>query len=61
MKNSTKVILNTKAGELVTEWEIPQFNEMPEVLLFGDRTFRHCYTSTEGVGIFKEVFAYALV
>ena len=59
--NSMNVVLNTKDGQLVTEWEIPMFDAAPDVLLFGDRTFRHCYTSVSGVAFYAEVFAYALV
>lgn len=59
----TRVALETKQNELVCNGMIPPFNELPEVIGWGDRVFklRAPNTSEDTAAIYTEVFAVALV
>jgi hypothetical protein len=50
-----KINLLTRDGEFVTEVEIPMFKLMPEVLVWGERTFVY---SPGVLGAYYEGFAY---
>lgn len=58
-----RVALETKQNELVVNGMIPPFNELPEVIGWGDRVFKLTapHTSSETAAIYTEVFAVALV
>lgn len=58
-----QVALETKSHEPVVVGIIPVFNELPEVIGWGDRVFRlrAPNTSPETRAIYTEVFAVALV
>lgn len=66
-----KVKLQTSAGDLVAEKEIPDFNEAPDVLIWGDRVFMrddghgdntfNIELTAQLVAVYSEAFSYLIV
>lgn len=61
------VRLYTQAGDFVVEGEIPSFNKAPDVLIWGERFFRHSHKSSGPAPyyvayyVYEEAFTVALV
>ena len=51
----TKVVLGTSDGRIVAKAETMPFKPMPEVLVWGDRVFKH-YEEVNGVCFYRECF-----
>jgi len=47
-------------GSLVARKEIPPFDPVPTVLVWGVRTFTFFGTDTDGVALYAEVFGYTI-
>lgn len=56
-----KVLLYTREEEFVVSGWVPPFDVPPDVLIWGDRCFRYNSTSDEGLDVYVECFAVALV
>ena len=58
-----KVALETQSNALVARAVIPDFTELPEVVIWGARTFklRVKPTSEDTFAVYTEVFAYTIV
>ncbi len=57
----TKVILYTSTNEFVVSGWVPKFDTPPTILIWGDRLFEYRTTDDEGVDLYSECFAVALV
>jgi hypothetical protein len=49
------------SGEYVVSGRVPAFDEPPAFLIWGDRTFEYSSTDDEGVDLYYECFAVALI
>jgi len=58
MSDFAKVRLETRDGEHVADVEIPRFKMLPEVLVWGGRTFSCEYRLSQPIFIYTEVFSY---
>ena len=54
-----RVRLTVPSGGLVTEAEVPPFNQPPDVLLWGSRVFRFLRLD-DGVAVYVEAFAFTV-
>lgn len=55
-----KVKLETRDGEHVGHTYIPPFKTLPDVLVWGDRTFR-AHDAQHGAAIYRECFTVVIV
>jgi hypothetical protein len=56
-----RVKLMNGGGFRVVEGEVPEFNEPPEVVVWGERFFRYEGTGRDGTWLYREAFTVALV
>lgn len=57
----TKPRLLTADGQLVRDAEMPPFQTLPDILIWGQRFFRRDGVTSEGVPTYREGFTYALI
>lgn len=55
-------LVTGETAELVQAFDLPEFNEMPAVLIWGSRVFQARYEEDEdGYDLYDECFAYVIV